>query len=140
MINLARLQYALLAEFARVDAGGLLTVVGAGFDRVVVPTLPSQQSVGLALRLLVPEGQAESVATLLFRPPEGPHLRVESLLPTPPDAKPHLGLIGVPLAINLTVPLIAAGVYRWSIAIDGEEEHAITFEVEEQESPQQGRS
>lgn len=33
---MASLDYALLAEYARVDASGLLTVVGGSFDRVTV--------------------------------------------------------------------------------------------------------
>lgn len=39
---MASLEFALLAEFARVDSVGLLTVVGGGFIRVQPPQLPSQ--------------------------------------------------------------------------------------------------
>lgn len=77
-VVLARLQYALLAEYARVDAAGLLTVVGAGFDHVGVQSLPAYQSMGLALRLLLPEGQEQANVGIGLRPPEGVQLRFES--------------------------------------------------------------
>lgn len=127
---MARLQYALLAEFAKVDAGGLLTVVGAGFDRVAAQALPAHQAIAVGLRALLAQDEAEAPLRVMLRPPEGLTLRFETVLRPAPDARPHGGYIGVAMAINLTVPLMVPGAYHLSIAVDGEEQQELSFEVE----------
>lgn len=135
---MARLQYALLAEYAKVDAGGLLTVVGAGFDRVVAQRLPSHQTIGVALRAQLAEDDTDATAVVTLSPPAGLTLRVEMPLKRPPNARPIAGYVGVALATNFTVPLVAAGVYHCSIGLADGEQQDLSFEVEVSGAAQQG--
>lgn len=135
---LARLQYAVLAEFAKVDAGGLLTIVGAGFDRVMAGSLPSHQPIALALRSLLAEDEPEASVVLTLRPPEGLAFRFATALRPAEDARFHQGYVGVATAINLTVPLMVPGVYHLSVAVNDEEQQELSFEVEVSGPAQQG--
>ncbi|WP_156721340.1 DUF6941 family protein [Streptomyces apocyni] len=127
---MARLQYFLLAEYARVDAGGLLTVVGAGFDRVAVDALPGQLSLGCAARVLLDEGESEAQLSVAVRPPQGRGLAIASTVRPPVDAKPHLGHVGVIFAATFGLPVVAEGLYTFEVTVNGEERQDASFTVE----------
>jgi len=130
------LQYAILGEFARVGPDGLATIVGAGFDRISVPALPAQHLIGFALRVLLEQNEKDATVAVTLRPPSGYQLGFESSLTVAPDARPYQGHFGVPLAVNLTAPLTVEGLYRLSVAVNGEEQQELTFEVEVQQPTQ----
>ncbi len=80
---MAELDYAVLADFARVDGDGTLTVVGGHRAVVVPPALPAQQVLSVAGRLwmgrrepaaqlslgaLTPEGEIPVVAQWMLEP------------------------------------------------------------------------
>lgn len=126
---MARLQYFLLAEYARVDAGGLLTVVGAGFDRIAVDALPGQLRLGCAARVLLEEHEQEAQLRVTVRPPQGVGLSIESALHPPSDAKPHEGMVGVLFAATFGMPVVAEGLYTFE-AVVGEDRQQMSFTLE----------
>ncbi|MGH3764907.1 MAG: DUF6941 family protein [Pseudonocardiaceae bacterium] len=51
------LDFALLAEYARVDPAGLVTIVGGGFDRVHAPAAGAVQQMFVAVRFVLDEDE-----------------------------------------------------------------------------------
>ncbi|AWK10951.1 hypothetical protein SSP531S_29430 [Streptomyces spongiicola] len=134
---MARLQYVVLAEYARVDAGGLLTVAGAGFDRIVVNALPGQVPLACAMRVLLAEPEKDARLAVALRPPSGVGLRLETVLTPPPEAKSHEGLIGVAFAATFGLPVSSPGTYVLEVSVDDAPAERISFEVEVQRPPGQ---
>lgn len=134
---MARLQYVLLAEYARVDASGLLTIVGAGFDRIAVNALPSQIPLACAMRVLLTESEKDARLSVSLRPPSGVGLRMETVLAAPIDARPHKGLVGVAFAATFGLPVSSPGTYTFEVSVNDEQADDISFEVEVQRPPEQ---
>jgi hypothetical protein len=134
---MARLQYVLLAEYARVDAGGLLTIAGAGFDHIVVPAIPGSVAMACALRVLLREDEKSTRLAITIRPPQGPGLALESVVSAPEEAKAHQGEVGVAFAATFGLPITAAGIYSFSVSVDGVESERLSFEAEVQSPPEQ---
>ncbi|MEH3076774.1 MAG: hypothetical protein PGN11_08825 [Quadrisphaera sp.] len=68
---MADLDYALLADYARVDADGTLTAVGAHRAVIAVPQLPAQQVLAAAGRLWMGRREPAAWLELSARTPEG---------------------------------------------------------------------
>ncbi|MET7287577.1 hypothetical protein [Streptomyces sp. NPDC005573] len=134
---MARLQYVVLAEYARVDAGGLLTIAGAGFDRISVNTLPSQIPLACAMRVLLPESEKDARLSVALRPPSGVGLRMESVLTPPAEAKPHDGVVGVAFAATFGLPVSSTGTYVFEVSVNDAPAERISFEVEVPQPPGQ---
>ena len=62
------LDYAFLAEYARLEQGGTLTALGASFTQIAVPRLPSAIQLGVAGRVRVLEGVAAVPLTVRMLP------------------------------------------------------------------------
>jgi transposase len=53
----ATLDYALLAEYARIDPAGLVTIVGGSFDRVQATSISGAQQTYVVMRVLLDESE-----------------------------------------------------------------------------------
>jgi hypothetical protein len=105
------MEYLLLAEYARLDAG-LLTLAGGNFDNVVVPTIPGQLPIAIAGGVILDENGAEADIQLTIEGPPGTFkiVTTEQLdLSKKPDL--DLGPRRAVFAGRLIVPLIDYGVY-----------------------------
>jgi len=128
--TLARLDYALLAEFARVDHGGLLTVVGGGFTQVNVTSLPAQRQLYVAMRLLLAANEDGAEVTFTVRPPDGRYkINLAGAVERPVNASAIKGEIGVMLATGVGVPLPVDGRYEVQITVNGESSSQLPFVV-----------
>ena len=129
---MAELEFAILAEYARLEPGsGLLTLAGGGFDRVTAPTLPVVLQVAYAVRVSL-GAQDELGADLVVvveSPHEEPILRVVGHFDKPDNPVIVDGKIGVTTVAPLVMLLQAAGTYRVRLLVDGTEERARAFEV-----------
>lgn len=57
---MATLDYALLAEYARIDPAGLVTIVGGSFDRVQASSSRGSQQTYVVMRVLLDESEEEA--------------------------------------------------------------------------------
>ena len=108
---MSEMEYLLLAEYARLDAG-LLTLAGGNFDNVVVPTIPGRLPVAIAGGVILDDNGAEADIQLTIEGPPGTFRIVTDQqfdLNKTPD--PDLGPRRAVFAGRLLVPLVAYGVY-----------------------------
>lgn len=128
---MATLDYALLAEYARVDSAGLLTVVGGSFDRVRAAGPAAAQQVFLALRVLVDEDEDPVQIDIKVQSPGGEYeLGMSGLAERNANAQPVDGRVNVMLAFGVVVPLSSAGRYVVRVALSGEVVRDLPFVVE----------
>lgn len=131
MCSLATLDYALLAEFARIDAAGLLTVVGASFDRVQAPGPGAGQQMAVVLRVLLDEGESSADFQVNIEPPNVQFtMSFTGTAERNDQAVPVDGHIAVSLALGVTVPLPAAGRYVVAVSLGETVVKTLPFVVE----------
>lgn len=128
---MATLDYALLAEFARVDAAGLLTVVGASFDRLQAPGPGTGQQMAVVLRVLLDEDEPAADFQVNIEPPNFQFtISFTGTAERNDLAVPVDGHIAVSLALDVTVPLLAAGRYVVSVSLGETVVKRLPFVVE----------
>jgi hypothetical protein len=128
----AELEFAILAEYARLEPGsGLLTLVGGGFDRVTTQTLPVGLQAAYAVRVSLGEKDepGADVVVIVESPREEPVLRVVRRLDKPDNSVVVGGKVGVTTVAPLVLSLQVAGAYKVRLLINGTEEHEQAFEV-----------
>lgn len=133
---MAELDFAMLAEFARVDAAGLLTVVGGSFDRVQTPGPGPVYPFALILRARLDEGEKSlSFEAQVTAPGKtGPVLGISGSSEVNPAAEPLDGRYYVQSVINMGVPISTAGRYTVSVLLDGALVRELPFQVSFTES------
>lgn len=130
------LDYAYLAEYAKVD-GGKLTVVDASFTHVTGTTLPGVFSFAVAGRVRVPAGFREIVLNFEFANPNRQTvLKFDAPLSADPAERPYKDRVGRLFALNLGLPIAEPGLCVVTIGIDDQEVRTLAFEVEP--APQAG--
>lgn len=118
--SLPDLDYAFLAEYAKVEAQGTLTVVGASFTRLRVPTLPAAIPLAVAGRLRVATGETPVQLRVVFSGPSdaSPRIDVETEIPAE-GAEPYDGRLGLLFAIGTNWPIQEYGIFSIEISLDG---------------------
>ncbi|MDP9904546.1 DUF6941 family protein [Arthrobacter bambusae] len=125
---MAELDYAFLAEFAKVE-NNQLTVVGASYTHVYTGSLPANHILYVAGRVRSTEGEEPPVLGIKFRSPaEGLEIGVDSSL-TAEEARPYAGKIGLTFAVGLGVPLMTEGLYEVYVELDGVEVRRLAFDL-----------
>lgn len=128
---MAILDYALLAEYARVDAAGLLTVVGASFERVQAQSPGAAQAMSVALRILLDEAESGADFDVQIRPPSGQYaLGFSGTAARPTNPVIVDGRAAVILVLGIAVPLVEAGVYSVVVTLSDETVKTVPFVVE----------
>jgi hypothetical protein len=90
---MAELDYAFLADFARVDANGTLTSVGASFTHVQVQTLPMQRMLSVAGRIRSRRGDPPvALRVSISTPRDEIQLSFDAQLQIGPGARPYTRL------------------------------------------------
>ncbi len=120
------LDFMVVADFVRQD-GGVLQMVGAGFDTMLIPVVPAPHQIGIGLRLLVDvaEAQQEHRVMLIYQDADGHRLAevagtfgTATGAPLPPPGRPY----GILLAFNLALPVPAYGDYSLELFVNDDEE------------------
>lgn len=123
------LDFMVTADYVRAE-GGVLHMIAAGFDTMWTATVPVARQVGIGLRLLVDVAEAREAhrITLLYQDADGQVLLrfnggfgpVPPEQPLPPPGRPY----GVPVALNLPLPMPAYGDYSLELFLDDQAETA----------------
>jgi hypothetical protein len=128
----ADLDYAFLADYAKVERSGTLTAVGASFTHLVVPMLPGTHLMSIAgrVRSTIDAGPVSLTATLT--PPDTDRFTVafNMELTAGPEARPYGdGRVGLLFAITTAVPLQSEGLYRVALELEGSIARTLMFDV-----------
>ncbi len=126
------LDYAFLAEFAKVDHDQL-TAIGASYTHVTASQLPVTHQLYIAGRIRAPEGGDPFELEIAFQgASEGaPELKLSAEIdPAKVTSKPYDGKVGILFAVGTGVPLLAEGLYEVKLSIDGEIVRRLAFSVD----------
>lgn len=134
------LDFMVTADYVRAE-GGMLHMIAAGVDAMLVPGVPAVRPVGVGLRILVDvaEAQQQHHIELIYQDEDGQRLLqvsggfgpVGADQPLPPAGRPY----GVPVAFNLPLPVPRLGDYSLDLLIDGELKKSITLTAVQVEDP-----
>lgn len=127
---LPELDYAFLAEFARVDESGTLTSIGASFTRLQIDPANPARLLSTAGRVRMAEDSDPVRMTLSF---EGPgntvRIQMDFELTRSPTAVPYDGKVGVVFALTSVFPLPAPGLYTVRLLMAEKVVRRLAFEV-----------
>jgi len=126
--DLPNLDYAFLADYAKIDANGTLTSVGASFTIIQTPELPATQLLSVAGRLRMAEDSKSVSLSFVFAGPASPRIALE--IPVAPEnAVPYDGKVGVLFVATTLVPLMSEGLHTVTISIADRQVRLLAFEV-----------
>lgn len=130
---MAELDYAYLAEYARVDPGGSLTAVGASYTHVTLPTLPTQHLIAVAGRIRATTAEPSVLLRLIISDEaQSLSMSFETVLVPAPDARVYAGnKLGILFAFNTLMPITSYGTYDVFLELDGVEVRRLVFTVEQ---------
>jgi hypothetical protein len=121
-----RLQAAVVANAASVDATGLVSMLGAFVDTVNAPSLPFRQQLWVVARLLLDEEDRAQphTTTLVVEHSDGtePVARIEAAMQPTPDGRTFDPLmpVGAPVVFPLQLEFRRRGIYVVRLVVDGE--------------------
>lgn len=128
---MASLDYALLAEYARVDPSGLITIVGGSFDRVQASGPNVGQQLFVAMRVLLDEGEDGAALEVRVSAPNGEYeLGMSAAAQRNPDAQPVDGRVNIMMAMGVLAPLPSSGRYSVKVVLNGQPVRELPFIVE----------
>jgi len=129
-MTVAKLDYALLAEFAKLDAAGSMNIIGAGFVRIAASAIPAQQLFSVVGRLWCDPADSNIPMRVVFSDRAG-QLRIasEGLLSPQPHAATVDGLVSVSFVSTQIVPVPRYGMYDVEVWLGDEMAQALFFEV-----------
>jgi hypothetical protein len=124
------LDYAFLAEFAKVEPNGTLIAIGASYTEITAQQIPAGHSLHVAGRIRAPEGRGPMNLAFTFRGPTdgSPTVRIGGELITE-GARPYAGKIGVLFAVGTTMPLLSEGLHTIDIELEDQIVRRLAFEV-----------
>jgi hypothetical protein len=131
----AELDYAFLAEYAKVEPGGNLTAVGASYTHLFVPAFPNQHLVSVAGRVRAAVGESPSLRITFQTPNETFQMQADVQLNAVPDARPYgpaLDMVGLQFAMSFVVPLPTQGLYEVHLALDEVHVRMLAFTAAQQ--------
>jgi hypothetical protein len=123
------LDYALVADYARVE-GGKLTIVGASYTHVRTPTIPGAHLLAVAGRVRS-GAQANPVALRITVQSPGNEytLSMDASLAPDDTTRPYDGKVGLLFAATITIPLPSEGLYEVFIDLDSQRVRRLAFDV-----------
>jgi hypothetical protein len=127
----AELDYAFLADYARVDPTGTLTAVGASYTHAIVQSIPTNHLVSVAGRVRSTLGTPPVELEVKFSPPDrGYSLAFTAELIPDNSPSPYEGnKVGLLFAITTGLPIISEGLYEVEIFVDGNAARLLKFEA-----------
>lgn len=129
---MAEIDYAFLADFAKVEPNGTLTSVGASFTYLTAPAFPSAHRIAIAGRVRARVHERDIPFRITFTTPnEQVRLNTEGELSPSPHIRPYgEGWLGHLFALDMQIPLPVPGLYWIEIDVgDGASVRRLAFEA-----------
>lgn len=126
---MAELDYAFVAEFAKVESG-TLTAVGASYLEVRPPAFPAQHSFSVAGRIRAPEDtQAIGLVIRINPPPGNMNIVLNGTLTPGAETVKYDGKLAVLFTATASIALAAPGLCEIFIEVDGQQQRRLAFSV-----------
>ncbi|MGO9100108.1 MAG: DUF6941 family protein [Mycobacterium sp.] len=125
---MAELDYAFIAEYAKVEAGKL-TAVGASYIDIRPPALPAQHMVFVAGRIRAPEDTESIGLRIRINPPGNVNIILDGAVGVGADIPRYDGKVAVLFAASAAVALVTEGLCEIFVDIDGEEQRRLAFAI-----------
>jgi hypothetical protein len=126
---MAELDYAFIAEFAKVESGKL-TAVGASYTDVRPPVFPATHYLSVAGRVRAPEDTKAIGLTIRINPPGGLNIVLDGIVDTTgPENIRYDGKVAVLFAASASIALVAEGLCEIFIDIDKVQQRRLAFLV-----------
>lgn len=131
----AELDYAFVADYARVEAGKL-TALGASYTKLRTAAFPVNHTFSIAGRVRAPE-DTEAIALVLRVVTPGPAMNIEFhwTVNPGPESDRYDGKVGVLFALGTSVAILEAGLVEIFIEVDGVPARRLAFDVELIQAP-----
>ncbi|WP_037317169.1 DUF6941 family protein [Amycolatopsis orientalis] len=128
---MAELDFAMLAEYARVDPAGLLTVAGGAFDQIEAPGPGLVQRMALAFRLTFEPDEASTTLEIKINQPGNDSfaLGLSSTVSPQVEGRKIVTKPAVVMAVDMGFPVMAAGRYIVQIIVAGQLVKELPFDV-----------
>lgn len=126
----AELDYAFLAEFAKID-NGTLNVVGASFTQVDATSFPGMLELSVAGRVRRLENDEPPLLSIRFFADQeaGELVSMERVLEDEENAVRYAGKIASVFVLRGPLYLAEAGLYKCEISLNGEVVRTLAFEA-----------
>jgi hypothetical protein len=126
---MAELDYAFIAEFAKVE-NGKLTAVGASYIDVRPPVFPAAHSLSVAGRIRAPEGtDAIDLRVRIIPPGNAMNIALQWSMQPGPETVPYDGKIGVLFAVSAGIAFVAEGLCEIFVDIDNVQQRRLASRV-----------
>ena len=126
---MAELDYAFIAEFAKVE-NGKLTAVGASYLDVQPPIFPAAHSFSVAGRIRAPEGtDAIALRIRIIPPGNAMNIVLNWSINPGPETEPYDGKIGFLFAVQAAIALVAEGLCEIFVDIDTVQQRRLAFRI-----------
>jgi hypothetical protein len=122
------LDYAFIAEFAKVESGKL-TAVGASYLEVRPPTFPVPHSFSIAGRIRAPEDTEAIGLVIRINPPGNMNIVFNGTLTPGADSVRYDGKEAVLFAATASIVLATPGLCEIFIDVDGLEQRRLAFNI-----------
>lgn len=128
-LNKPELDYAFLAEYARVE-GNSLTAVGASFTLLEVSSLPMSTTIYVAGRFRVPQDAAPFVVTVAAGKVDAePAISMSATFDPSLAVHPYRDRVGITFAVGLPVQFASAGLKQIRVLLEDEPVRDLYLEV-----------
>jgi hypothetical protein len=127
---MAELDYAFIAEFAKVE-NGKLTAIGASYIDIRPPVLPIQHLLSIAGRARAPEDTEVIGFSININPPGNAmnFVLAGEMRPDAGDSVRYDGKVGVLFAFSIPITLTVEGLCEIFVKIDDAEPRRLAFRV-----------
>lgn len=125
---MAELDYAFIAEFAKVESGKL-TAVGASYLQVQPPAFPAQHAFAVAGRIRAPEDTTSIALTIRINAPGNMNIVINGTLDPGAETIRYDGKLAVLFAATASIIVAAPGLCEIFIDVDGQQQRRLAFTV-----------
>ena len=126
---MAELDYAFLAEYAKVDERKL-TAIGASYTHMRFKQLPATHFLSIAGRIRAKINERPSLAIRAISPNNAFEIKFEVPIEELSEASAYNDFVGILFAVNGPIPIFETGLYEVKIELDGEVVRTLKFEAE----------
>jgi hypothetical protein len=127
---MAELDYAFVAEYAKVELGKL-TAVGASYTDVRALTFPIHHLLAIAGRIRAPEDAGEIIMIVRVNVPgeNSPSMEFRYTFTPGPESARYDGKVGILFALNTSLILTEPGLCEITFDVDGSRQRRLAFDV-----------
>lgn len=126
--QVAELDYAYIAEFAKVE-GGTLSAIGASYTEVQADSFPTTHIFACAGRVRLAAGEDPAEIRVRIVAPEKDYELVATGIVDPESGTEYDSKVAGVFAFTNSIPLRVEGLYEVFVEINGEEVRRLAFEV-----------